>query len=110
MKFKTKKAALCHELLNGATLSIMDGFKKIGITNLPREISRLIEGDFGVQVLRTKNIVKSKYGHTYTYNQYKLVQHLGHIHIAFMPFGIRKRHYEGIAKMKEYVLGNTVKR
>jgi hypothetical protein len=39
----TQRAALCQALLNGEKLSIMDGFKKFGITNLPREISRGVE-------------------------------------------------------------------
>ena len=67
-----QKAALCAALLAGETLSIMDGFKKLGITNLPREISRSIEGDFLVIVSRTPKTKRTRYGTKCHYYEYSL--------------------------------------
>lgn len=39
--FKTDTAALCFALIVGERISIMDGFKKFRLTNIPREIGRL---------------------------------------------------------------------
>jgi hypothetical protein len=68
----TQRAALCQALLNGETLSIMDGFKKFGITNLPREISRGVERTFSVKVVRVPKNRKTRYGTSCNYYEYNL--------------------------------------
>lgn len=85
----TAKAALAKELLAGRVITIMSGFTRLAITNVPREVSRMIEADFGVKVSRTKKEKKGKYGRTVIYNEYRL----------------NKTDYnkEGIEKMKAYV-------
>lgn len=86
----TQKASICKALLNGETLSIMDGFHKFACTNLPREISRSIEQDFGIIVSRMPIKFTSKYGHSGTYYQYRLNP-------------LIKGNKDGIKKMKEYL-------
>lgn len=49
-----KTARLAKALLHGEVITIMDGFKKFGITNAPREISRSVERKFGVVVSKDK--------------------------------------------------------
>src|ERR1700753_1127781 len=49
-----QKAHICKALLAGEVLSIMDGFKRFKVTNLPREVSRQIEQKFGVVVSRDR--------------------------------------------------------
>ena len=43
MKFKTAKAAICNAFLQGEKLTILDCFRKFGVSNLPREVRRMIE-------------------------------------------------------------------
>lgn len=107
MRFTTQKAALCHALLNGESLSIMDGFKKLGITNLPREISRQIEQCFGVGIIRTEVCYK-KFGRGIKYYTYRLVTNPQNIYIALMPPEWRKNHLSGIQKMREYLESHTL--
>ena len=66
------KAALCVSLLRGDVISIRTGFKELGITNVPREISRSIENDFQVEVSRTKKEGKSRWGVPCYWFEYRL--------------------------------------
>ena len=85
----TQAAAICKALLDGRTLSIMDGFKLFGCTNIPREISRSVEKKFGVEVSKESVDFTSRYGQSGFYFRYRL----------------NKTEYnkDGIEKMREYV-------
>lgn len=85
----TATAALAKHLLEGNVVSILDGFKLFSITNVPREISRLIEKKFGVIVSRTRRDFISKYGRKGIYVEYRLNK--------------TKYNESGIRKMKKYV-------
>lgn len=89
----TAKASLCKHLLDGHTLNIKNCFTLIGLTNCPREISRMVEKPFGVIVSRTPREGKSRYGQSVTWYDYHL----------------NKTDYnkEGIEKMIEYVKANS---
>lgn len=50
----TKTARIAKALLDGEVISIMDGFKRFGITNLPREVGRQIQKKFGVEVSKDR--------------------------------------------------------
>lgn len=91
----TSKAALCKALLEGKVLNIKNGFNLFGITNIPREISRMIERPFNVQVSRTKREGKSRYGQS----------------VCWFDYRLNKTEYnaEGIKKMEEYVKEQTPK-
>lgn len=93
----TAKAALCKLLLEGKVINIKNGFDWLGITNVPREIGRMIErlpdgkgsNGFGVTVSRTPMKGKSRFGIACTWINYRL----------------NKTDYnkEGILKMKAYL-------
>lgn len=87
------KAALCQALLDERVLNIKNCFKLIGLTNCPREISRMIEQPFGVMVSRTPMEGKTRYGNRCVWVNYKL----------------NKTEYNlpGIEKMRQYVKENT---
>lgn len=85
----TQKAAIAKALLEGKVLSIMNGFSLFGCTNLPREISRSIEKEFGVEVSRDKVNFKSKYNQAGIYYRY---------HLNRTEYNIN-----GIIKMERYV-------
>ncbi len=84
------KAALIKSLLAGDTVSIMSGFKNLGITNVPREISRCVEQPFGVIVSRMKREGKSRYGVPCNWFEYRLNPLIG-------------ENSEGIQKMAKYL-------
>ena len=69
---KTAKAALAEALLTGHVINIKNCFSMIGITNAPREVSRMIEKDFGVEVSRTPRNGKSRFGGSVTWYDYRL--------------------------------------
>lgn len=85
----TSKAALCMALLEGRVLNIKNVFKLIGLTNAPREISRMIEKPFGVTVSRTPREGKSRYGQKVTWYDYRLNR--------------TEHNMNGIIKMERYV-------
>lgn len=85
----TAKAALAKALLDGRVINIKNCFETIGLTNAPREISRMIEQPFGVQVSRTQREGKSRYGQAVTWFDYRLNN--------------TEYNQDGIRKMKEYV-------
>lgn len=78
----TSKAALCLALLQGKTVSIFNGFKDFGITNVPREIGRAVErlptkerpddNGFGVEVSRIEKTGTTRYGQPCRWTQYRL--------------------------------------
>jgi len=88
-KKMTLTAALAKSLLSGEVLSIMDGFKRFGCTNIPRELSRSIEQKFGVIISKTPTEFTSQFGHKGSYFRYHLNQ--------------TEYNKEGIEKMREYV-------
>jgi hypothetical protein len=68
----TQKAAIAKSLLKGEVLSIMNGFKWFGCTNIPREIGRSIERTFDVQVSRVQKEGLSRYEQPVSYFEYRL--------------------------------------
>jgi hypothetical protein len=68
----TARAALCDYLLKGKVLNIKNCFTLIGLTNCPREISRMIEAPFNVIVSRVQRNGKSRFGQSVTWIDYKL--------------------------------------
>jgi hypothetical protein len=91
----TAKAALCMALLEGRVLNVKNVFKEIGLTNASREISRMIEQSFDVEVSRTPRKGKSRYGCDVTWVDYRLNK--------------SDRNQPGIQKMIEYIEKNTSK-
>lgn len=85
----TAKAALCMALLEGRVLNVKNVFHTIGLTNASREISRMVEKPFSVEVSRTPRTGKNRYGGDITWIDYRL--------------NSSEHNAEGIAKMKEYV-------
>jgi len=89
----TAKAALVKALLDGKILNIKNCFQTIGLTNCPREVSRMVEQPFNVQVSRTHREGKSRYGSPVIWVDYRLNR---------TPYN-----EEGIKKMYEYVEKNS---
>lgn len=85
----TAKAALCQALLDGRVLNVKNVFQTIGLTNCAREISRMIEQDFNVEVSRTHREGVSRYGQSVTWTDYRL--------------NTTDYNKEGIEKMRKYV-------
>lgn len=85
----TAKAALILALLEGKVLNIKNCVRLTGLTNCPREISRMIEQPFGVTVSRTPRTGKSRYKSPVTWVDYRL--------------NTSDHNLEGIEKMKAYV-------
>lgn len=76
-----KKAHLCLHLLEGKAVSIANGFKWFGITNVPREIGRAIErtkeedpraNGFGVRVSRIDKTGPDRFGQPNYWTEYRL--------------------------------------
>lgn len=89
----TAKASLCKHLLAGEVLNIKNCFTLIGLTNCPREISRMIEKPFGVIVSRTPRTGKSRYGQSVIWIDYRLNR--------------TSYNAEGIKKMAMYLLDHS---
>ena len=85
----TATAALAKALLDGRTINIKNCFEMIGLTNAPREVSRMIEQKFGVKCTRIQRDGRSRYGQACTWIDYRLPQ--------------TQENLEGIQKMREYV-------
>lgn len=85
----TAKCALAQALLDGRVINIKNCFETIGLTNAPREISRMIEKPFGVIVSRIRKEGKSRYGQPVCWVNYRL--------------NVTDYNKEGVAKMREYV-------
>jgi hypothetical protein len=69
----TRKLALAQYLLAGGKLSIMNAYRHFGISNVSREVIRLVEKPFGVILTRTKMEGKTKYGSRCEWFEYRLV-------------------------------------
>jgi len=85
----TARIALCLALLEGRVLTVMNCFKITGLTNIAREIPRLVEKPFGVTVSRTPKIGKNRYGLPVNFTEYRL--------------NSSAHNTDGIKKLKEYV-------
>jgi hypothetical protein len=85
----TAKTALCKALLDGNVLNVKNVFRTIGLTNCAREISRMVEKPFDVEVSRTHRNGKSRYGSDVTWIDYYLIK--------------SEHNLPGIAKMEEYI-------
>lgn len=86
----TAKAAICKALLLGRVLNIKNGFSLFGVTNIPREVSRSVEKDFGVGLNRRPRTGKTRFGVGCSWFDYRLQA--------------RPENIPGIKKMVEYIL------
>lgn len=86
------KTALCKHFLAGETLSIKSCFHTVGLTNLPREASRMIEKPFGVTLKRTQINSLSRYKQPITFFEYYLPR--------------TPENANGVALMAQYVAKN----
>lgn len=86
------KTALIKALLEGRVLSVHNCAKTIGLTNIAREIPRMVEDEFKVEVSRTHKTGKNVYGSSISWTDYRL----------------NKTEYnkDGIKKMREYLADN----
>ena len=66
------KTALIKHLLSGQVINVKTCFEDIGLTNCAREIGRMIEKPFGVEVSRTPRQGKTRYGTSCTWTDYRL--------------------------------------
>jgi hypothetical protein len=89
----TAKAALALALLEGRVLNVKNCFKTIGLTNIAREVPRLIEKPFGVLVSRTTRNGTNQYKQPVTWTDYRL--------------NSAEHNLDGIKKMREYVTKNA---
>jgi hypothetical protein len=69
----TRKIALAQYLLAGGKLSIMNAYRHFGISNVSREVIRLIEKPFNVVLTRKRMEGKTKYGTRCEWFEYYLV-------------------------------------
>jgi hypothetical protein len=69
----TRTQALAKHLLAGKPVSIKTAYKDFGISNISREVARLIERPFGVTLTRTKKEGKTKYGSYCSWLEYSLM-------------------------------------
>jgi hypothetical protein len=73
-QFKSKTAHIAFALLQGEVITIMDGFKRFLVTNVPREVGRAIERKFDVKLSRTRKDFISTTGQPGMYFEYRLNQ------------------------------------
>jgi hypothetical protein len=86
----TAKAALCLAFLEGRIINVKNCFETIGLTNASREVSRMVEIPFQVQISRHRMKGKSRYGQEVSWINYRLNRDAAY-------------NQAGILKMKEYV-------
>lgn len=91
-KQSTAKAALCRALLAGEVLNVKNCFEMIGYSNVAREIPRMVEKPFGVEVSRTPMTGKTRYGTVCNYTNYRL--------------NFTSHNAAGIKKMVQYIAEN----
>jgi hypothetical protein len=91
----TRSQALSKHLLAGKPVSIKTAYNYFGISNISREVIRLIERPFGVTLTRTKKEGKTKYGSYCSWIEYSL-----------MP---NKLNAAGIKKLKKLILESQKK-
>ena len=87
------KTALLKILLNGETVNVKTCFRDTGLTNCAREVSRMVEKPFGVNLDREQIVSKSRYGCTVTYFNYKLPRN--------------NENHHGITLIARYILENN---
>lgn len=58
----TRKQALMAHLLSGGVLSIKTAYKYFGVSNIAREVGRLIERPLNIQLKREEKTGRTKYG------------------------------------------------
>lgn len=92
----TVKSALAMALLEGQVLTVMNSFSLLGISNIAREIPRLIEQPFGIVVSRVKMVGMNRYGQETKYYAYRLNKSL-----------IENK--EGIQKLRDWLKGELLK-
>ena len=68
----TAKAALCLAFLECKILNVKNCFETIGLTNIAREVPRMVEKPFGVVISRVKMEGKNRYGQPITWYDYRL--------------------------------------
>jgi hypothetical protein len=66
------KTALLKILLSGETVNVKTCFRDTGLTNCSREVSRMVEKDFGVVLKREPKTGKSRYGCSVVWIDYSL--------------------------------------
>ena len=86
----TARAALVKEFLDGKTVTILTCFKRVGLTNAGREIPRMIENPFNVEISRVTMEGKSRHGTPITWTEYR-----------FNP--LIEKNKDAIPKMREYL-------
>ena len=59
---QTRKTALMKWLLRGNSVSIKNAYLYFGISNISREVRRLIEKPLGIELKRTQQTGKTMYG------------------------------------------------
>jgi hypothetical protein len=92
-----KKCALIKSLLKGDVIDVSNSIRLTGLSNISREVGRMIERDFQVKVEREKINTKDQWGNHAMYFKYR-----------FNPF--KKENKEGTKKMVEYVRVHSVKK
>jgi len=85
----TAKCALGLAFLEGRIINIKNCFETIGLTNAPREVSRMIEKPFGIIISRQEMVGSSRYGQRVTWVNYRLNRQADY-------------NQEGIKKLREY--------
>ena len=90
-----KTAKLAQSFLNGEVISILTGFKRFFITNVPREAGRAIERKFLVKLDRKKKEFKNKDGDSGYYYEYRL------LHTTENSIGIEKMRSYVAEQIKE---------
>lgn len=58
----TRKQALMAHLLSGGVLSIKTAYKYFGVSNIAREVERLIERPLNIKLKREEKKGRTKYG------------------------------------------------
>ena len=88
----TSRCALIQLLLSGDVVNLRTCYRDVGYSNVSREIIRMVEKPFGVEVSRTPMNGKTRYGTHCSWYNYRLNH--------------TKQNAEGIAKMAMYVAEN----
>lgn len=70
MKKQTRQDALLKHLSKGGKLSIKNAYTFFGISNISREVRRLVEKPFDIELLREKKHGKTKYGSPCVWYEY----------------------------------------
>jgi hypothetical protein len=71
---KTRKTALIEWLYQGHTISIKTAYIYFGISNISREIRRLVEIPLGIELKRTIKTATTKYGSRCEWYEYSATE------------------------------------